>query len=353
MKTKTLLTSLCLSLSGDDNSVPEWVEVIPKGQQVIGLDGRSWINDKPQDVIAAFQELKNAGRDLVFDFEHATELKAPNGDKAPASGWGVDMQQRNNGSIWVKVDWTPEGQEAISKREYRYLSPVIIYEKSSNRIVGIKSVALTNNANLLVTALNQQLIGNTMNDDLLERLRYMLNLPTLATIDEIIAEFDKLKIVIQTDATASNSRTGLGELITAKNAEITLLKTSASNPPLDKFVPRADYDTAMNQLGTIKTELENIKKTQLQAEIDVAINAALQAGKITPATKDYHVAMCQQDGGLDRFKKFVESAPVIAGDSNMAGKPKDETQIALNAEQAKIAEIFGNSVEDLKKYGAI
>lgn len=330
-----LLTTLCLALSGVvDNNVPDWVEVIPSGKVVQGLDGRSWLNDKPDGIVQQFLDLKNSGRDLVFDFEHSTELKAPNGDKAPASGWGIDMQQRHDSSIWVKVDWTEEGKEAVSKREYRYLSPVLIYEKSTNRIVGIQSVALTNKANLLVTALNQtinQTINQTNETEKpmdLKALFALLGLPDTATLDDALTA---IKALQREKETAMNH---------------------AKHPPLDKFVPRADYDTAMNQLGTIKAELDNIKKSSLQSEIDTAINAALTAGKIVPATKDYHVAMCQQEGGLDRFKTYVESAPVIAGDSHITGKPS-ETDIALNAETQKISELFGNSVADLKKYGAI
>jgi phage head maturation protease len=43
-------------------------------------------------------------------------------------------------------------------------------------------------------------LGSTImdQDELLERLRYMLNLPTLSTLEEILAELDKLKTVIST-----------------------------------------------------------------------------------------------------------------------------------------------------------
>ena len=38
------------------------------------------------------------------------------------------------------------------------------------------------------------------------------------------------------------------------------------------------------------------------------IEAALGAGKITPATVEYHKASCRQDGGLERFRDFVKAA---------------------------------------------
>lgn len=334
MKNTTLLTSLCLALSQtDDGNVPEWVEVIPAGVHVKGLDGRQWLNDQPQEVLNHFSALKAAGRDLVFDFEHATEIKAPNGEMAPASGWGVAMQQREDGSIWVQVDWNASGKQAIAAKEYRYLSPVLTYEKNTSRIVGIQSVALTNKANLLVSALNQQESPTETPMDL-AKLLAALGLAATATIDDALAKINELKMAVETAE---------GELAVANN--------HAANPPLDKFVPRADYDTALNQVSTVTRKLADIEKAALNSEIETAINHALATGKITPATKDYHVANCQQAGGLERFKAFVATAPELGGASSMEGRKPDSTDSALNHEQKAIADIFGNSAEDLKKYG--
>lgn len=336
MKTKTLLTSLCLALSPtENNAVPEWVELIPAGVQVKGLDGREWINDEPQAVLNHFTDLQKAGRDLVFDFEHATELKAPNGDQAPASGWGVALQSRTDGSIWARVDWTDAGSQAIAAREYRYLSPVLIYEKNTRRIVGIQSVALTNKANLLVTALNSQEQPTTETPMDLTELLAVLGLPATATIKDAIKAITDLKAAEETSE---------GELAIANNR--------ANNPPLDKFVPRGDYDTALNQASAATRKLAEIEQQQLTGQIDTVINQALAAGKITPATKEYHVANCQQAGGLERFKAFVASAPEIAKPSDLDNRRPENQDIALNTEQRTIADAFGNSLEDIKKYGA-
>lgn len=335
MKNKTLLTSLCLALSAtDENTVPEWVELIPAGIQVKGLDGREWINDHPQDVLTHFNELKQAGRDLVFDFEHSTEIKAPMGEQAPASGWGIEMQQREGGSIWAKVNWNEKGANAVSSKEYRYLSPVLIYEKNTRRIVGIQSVALTNKANLLVTALNQQeqLTVETPMD--LTKLLAALGLPATATIEDAIKAITDLKAAEETSE---------GELAVANNR--------ANNPPLDKFVPRGDYDTALNQASAAINKLATIEQQQLAGKIDTAINQALAMGKITPATKDYHVANCQQTGGLERFVAFVATAPEIGGASSLDGRKPREQETALNSEQKTIGALFGNSAEDIAKYG--
>jgi len=126
----------------------------------------------------------------------------------------------------------------------------------------------------------------------------------------------------------------------------------AESPSLDKFVPRADYDQALNRATSAETALATQKQADLETAINAEIDAALKAGKITPATSDYHKASCRQEGGLERFKEYVKVSPTLGADSGLDGKDTPAAQgTALNADQAKIASLFGNTADDLKKYG--
>ena len=312
-----------------DGTAPDWVELIPPGTDVVGNDGRAWVNDNPQAVIAYFAAMKARNQELPFDWEHSSELKAPKGDEAPAAGWGTDLEVRDKGAIWGKVSWTPRGLTAVANREYRHLSPVIVFEKATRRIVGIASVGLTNKPNLHLQALNQE--GPSTNEEephMLKSLLAKLALPETATEAEALNAIGKLQ----------------GDLATANNR--------AESPSLDKFVPRADYTLALNRATAAETALAETKKAELETAINTEIDAALKAGKITPATADYHKASCRQEGGLDRFKDFIKAAPTVADASGLDGKDPDKDKgLALNAEQTKIAGMFGNSAEDLKKYG--
>lgn len=147
--TMTTLNTKAIDSSG--GHAPEWVELIPAGE-VIGRDGRRWVNNGPSAVLRAFQR---NGADLPVDLEHATELKATKGEPAPAVGWVKELDIRD-GTIWGRVDWNRTGSQLIVTRQYRYLSPVIVYEKSSGLIVGLTSVGLTNRPNLHLGALNTQ-----------------------------------------------------------------------------------------------------------------------------------------------------------------------------------------------------
>jgi phage I-like protein len=301
----------------ESGQAPKWIHLVPAGL-VVGRDGREWLNDNPQLVLDAFA----AGAvDLPLDMEHATELRAPQGEPAPAVGWIQELQIRD-GQIWGRVDWTEAGRNAVESKSYRYVSPVFVFERASKRVVALTSAGLTNRPNLFLQALN----GQEKNMEL-KKLLAALGLPETASFDEAMAHLGKLK----------------GDLATATNA--------AANPSLDKFVPRADYNAALARATNAEKSLADQAEKAKEKDITAAIDKALAEGKITPATVEYHKAQCAQEGGLERFAEFVKAAPVVGDPSSMDKKRPEEKGKALNAEEQCIAEMFGNSVEDLQKYG--
>lgn len=132
-------------------AIPDWIELIPAGMTLNGIDGRNWLNDSPEQVIAKFNGRNNP---MVIDWEHATEHRAPVGLDAPAAGW-IDRLEIRAGAIWGQVEWTERAKLQIAAKEYRFISPVFTYEKATRRIVEMTSAALTNIPNLSITALNQ------------------------------------------------------------------------------------------------------------------------------------------------------------------------------------------------------
>jgi len=302
--------------------IPERVQLIPAGA-VVGRDGRQWVLDDPQQVVNRFIE---QGADLPVDIEHSTELRAPKGEPAPAAGW-VHRLEVIDGAIWGAVNWNETGRELVGGKQYRYLSPVILYSPGDGSIRGLTSVALTNRPNLHLPALNHH-EGDTTPEEqpMLKAVLAALGLPEDAT-----------------EATAVNAVKELKtSLATAMNAQ----------PSLEKFVPRADYDQALTRATNAEQQLTTIQKEKLDSEIETAINAALASGKITPATVDYHRAQCRQEGGLERFAAFVAAAPAIGEPSGLDGKQAPAGATAMNAEQRQVMEMFGNTAEDIAKYGA-
>lgn len=133
-----------------DSTLPEWL-LLAHGGPVTGRDGRTFINKYPHLVVSRFQD---AALPIPLDWEHATHIAAPQGQRADAAGWVETLQARDDGSIWGRVRWTEAGAAAVRSRAYRFYSPAYHLDKDK-AIVGIPSVGLTNKPNLKGLALNR------------------------------------------------------------------------------------------------------------------------------------------------------------------------------------------------------
>lgn len=308
--------------SDDTITLPEWIELLPAQSTITGRDGRTWSNPDPQKIVDAFYANQ---ADIPIDIEHATELKAPEGEPAPAVGWIKDVRVQD-GSVYGRVEWTEIGADIIEDKTYKYLSPVFTYTKDQRVIVRITSIGLTNQPNLFLKALNQaqKLSEDTMD---LKALAKALGLPENASFADCMTALNSMK---------SQHETALNQ---------------AQNPSLDKFVPRTDYAAMEQRALNAEKKLSDAEEAETTKAINAEVDAAIKAGKIAPASKDYHIAACRQEGGLERFKSFVAASPVIAADSDLDGKEHGADAKALNSETKSVAEMMGNSIEDIEKFG--
>lgn len=299
---------------------PEWVELIPAGPTVAGRDGRRWIFDDPaaRSVVETFQARQV---DLAIDWNHALQLAAPNGGQSPAAAWIHELQPRD-GALWGRVSWTARGAEDWAGRAYRYLSPVFDYDPASGRIAALVSAALTNTPNLHLQALNsQEPITMTRSTALAAAITGALGLNAEASDDAVAAA------IVQTKAIALNSE----------------------QPSLERFVPRADHDAVVTRASNAEQQLASFHKAQHETAVNAEIDAALKAGKITPATADYHRASCSDAGSLQRFRDFVSAAPVVAGDTGAPNTPAGDRRTALNAAEQYVAQALGIPADQFNK----
>jgi phage I-like protein len=309
-----------LACSGD--GPPTEIMLIPPGNPVTGRDGRSWNNPDPSGVVDFFE---SRGVDMPVDIEHSSELKAPQGEEAPAMAWITSEEARSDGSVWGKVDWTKRGSEMVMNREYRYYSPVLVYEKATLNIRGISSVGLTNKPNLFVNALNRE--QQKEDHPMLKRLLALLGLPETTTEEVALNHVTTLK----------------SDLATALN--------QAQSPDLTLFIPRQQFDAAVTKANNAERALKEMKSAELEKAINSEIDGALKAGKIVPATREFYSSMCRQEGGLDKFREFLKAAPVIGADTDLDSQNTDATGAgkALNSAQKEVCQRMGITEEEYLK----
>lgn len=311
------IQTLALALNSTGNEAPDWIQLTPAGPTLEGRDGRTWKMDDAdaEAVVAAFAA---HGQDLPVDFEHSTQEKGAKGEPAPAVGWITELEARNS-ALWGKVDWLDAGREAVASRAYRYASPVFNFGRATKAVSKVLSVGLTNQPNFQLTALNREGAQEdcTMDKDALEAL----GLKEGASDSDILTAINKLK----SDEQEARNR--------------------AETPDTSKFVPKADYDLAMNRIRSFEGEAEK----RANAEITAAVDAAVEAGKIAPSSRDYHTAACRSEGGLANFQAMVEASPVIAAKTDLDNRDPDKGATALSSEEIAACRALGMSETEFAK----
>jgi len=318
MNTQLALNSeIFSSVELNDGKAPEWVELIPTGPTISGRDGRSWLfDDTAIDLVQS--SFTSRAIDLPIDWEHATQHRATVGQDAPAGAWIKQLDVRD-GALWGQVEWTPRAALQVENREYRFLSPVFDYVPDNRRIVHLISAGLTNKPNFLLTALNQEAFNTTVETtpvQLPAALLALLGLPETATPEQALTAASQLKATAQ-----------------ALNSEHT---------NLERFVPREDYNALLNRANNAEQQLESALKAEHAKAVEAALTAATQSGKVTPATVEYHRAICQDLAGLERFKAYMDAAPVVADTSGLEHRQApQQTLTALNSEERAMCQQLG------------
>jgi phage I-like protein len=139
-------TAACfIDLNG---SAPAEIQLTPDGV-FSAKDGRpyglpGWRVDAQS--AANVQALSAASKDLkVIDYEHQTMHTHKTGQKAPAAGWFSRVIYRPGAGLFaVGVEWTAEAIADIKAKRYRYISPVIAFNKATGAVTQILMAALTN-----------------------------------------------------------------------------------------------------------------------------------------------------------------------------------------------------------------
>lgn len=311
---KHALSLMGLALNAEA-SAPDWVQLVPAGPRIQGRDGRWWMMSNPQIVADRFDPAKEP----QIDIEHSSELKAPMGEPAPAVGWIKGIEVRD-GALWGRVEWTGSGRNLVGDKLYRYLSPVFTYDAVTGEIIKIISAGLTNQPNLEMAALNRE-EETPMDKAVLEAL----GLPAASTAADAVVAINAIKV----------------DRDTARNA--------AQTPDPAKFVPTADHQLALNRIRTF----EEAETARRDGEIVRVVDDAIAAGKFSPGSRDFHIASCRDEGGLDRLKSYIATAPVIAPPSGLDGKTPngaEEIGAALSAEDLAICRAFGTDPASVAKF---
>ena len=219
---------------GEDATPPAEILLLPAGEIELA-DGRgSWFLKDAAGVVAA------SPPEIVFDFDHASGT----GGSSAAAGWG--KLSAREGAVWASMSWTPDGEEALRERRYRYVSPEIRLTRKTGEIKQVLAAGLVNRP-AMTFHMERALASAEHSDELAAALAVRLGLPADAGVAEIAAHLD--------DDRRSQAR-ALGLEEDAGAAEIAAARAALAAAGMDE-----------------------------SAAADRAVGAAIAQGRVTPAQR--------------------------------------------------------------------
>lgn len=314
----------------------------------------------------------NQAQPPVIDYEHQTLHKETNGQPAPAAGWIHGLRWIEGKGLFAEAELTQRAKDSIAAGEYRYFSPVFLYAPDTGEVLKVTMGALTNNPaihgmqalNAMQAAASAQFspTATAPNEDamtLLQLLLASLGLP--ATTDEkgamaALTAVGSIK-TLQAKAAASDNATQVASAACtalnlpadAKAEAVTAALTAVAKPDPAKFVP-VETVTAM------QTQLAALTAKQIDAEIDAAINPALEDGRLLPAQEPWARELGKTNmAALTSFLATTQPIAALTSTQTKGKQPASQVQGAhgLNPDELAACSAMGLDPEAFAKTKAV
>jgi phage I-like protein len=347
-----------------------WQQILP-GTDFAAYDGRPFevpgnlwrINDNSGQTLAATLNARaQAGRKLLFDYDHQTLLSKENGQKAPASARGNVFEWRTGQGLFAQLKFTPAARQHVKNEEYSFYSPVIIYDKTTGQVLDLHSVALTNDPAILGMAAAAALHATPtihqpkpeqqpMNEAL--ALLFSLLGITVDSTNDIDAAALHNQLTSPTAKTAIAAlKAKLNDVGETSTTEIAALKAQVAElnkgVDLSTHVPIASYNAVITEMATLKANHSSVT-------VDSVIQKAQDDGKFIAAAE---VAYLTELGNsnMAALKATLDGRPTIGAfkgkQTTEVKNPADQDKTgvaALTADQKLVAGQLGISHEDYAK----
>ena len=249
------------------------------------LEGVELDETQAAAIIAAFE---SHGVDLVIDYEHTTPaVEAGKVTKALAAGWIKGLRYVKGEGLYADpVEWTDGAAAEIAAREYKYSSPVIVYDEETKVIVKLHSVALTNKPRtigqkelLLAAKLAVELNKET---DMKKKTELTIALATgkgdkgLANVLALLKAQDE--DMGDNMPAMSSDQAALGQLVATLNANGATLTTDATLSDIIKVaIDQLGGETPEGEVPAPEAEAARMKELSTRLGVDVTDHATLLA----------------------------------------------------------------------------
>lgn len=318
------------------NIAPTEFRLMPAGYSK-AKDGRphnlpnGWLMNEAaaKKVIA---NLKSQQDDLLVDYEHQTLYAESNGQPAPAAAWFNQLEWRDDGLYVTGAQWTDAAKTAIEAREYRYISPVMAYDKKTGEVNSIVMASLVNYpaidglTDLAAAHFNfyQSQEESIVDEELLE----LLGLDKASTQEQVNLAVTALK--------TESAKSG------ALETEIATLKadTGNNNPDPAKFVPIEAVEVLKQEFVTLSNQVNKKESEDLVTE-------ALKDGRLLAAQKEWAESL--DVVALKDYLKAAQPVAALKGMQSGGNEPEETGENGLTESEMAICKATMIDPEDFKK----
>ena len=364
-------TASTFQVEVQDGAPADLVHLMPMGECVPN-DGRApWKLDglaHAQAVVDATRR-RLGNRDFNFDYDHQAVTAPKAGGTATAAGWAKpeDIFADERG-IWARgVQWTRAAAARLTEREYRYISPVFLFEKGTRRVTQILNAALTNNPALDLMAVAAQSHEGDHQD--MKAIAQALGLADDAGEDQILTSISVLK----TSTASAAAALGLADSATGEELATAASGAASAKAALDTALPalRTTFDLAadadveaiaaaasdlkakaaagpdpsrfvpIEELAAANAKLDSINTEKGEAEVD----AAIASGKLTPANREWGLQCFRLNP--EGFAAAMGNQPVVLNGGEERGGGGGGTGEALTEEERGLCASLGWSEADI------
>lgn len=286
-------------------------------------------------------------------------------NRGAAYGWvnrNGEPRQMPDGTWEWPVVYTEDGLEYVQSKAYRYTSPGFLYipigKTVSGEITDIEEISVTNAPAMHMRALTAAREGGytvdiqtETDDNVTPEQLAMLGLTEGATTEEITAAIQALKtscadaeckvqdITTAACATVGSDATTIVEAAVASRVTSGALVTKQA---YDEVLSRVDAATASAKAAT--DALAGYHAAQAEATAVAAVDAAIVAGKYTPAARE---ACCKQArADLTLFNEITAALPVhpaLAANAALNAPVNTGTTVTVDKAAEYAARVLGVS----------
>ena len=317
------------------------VHIVPFAKVDSPYKGKFEIGDK--QMAQMMQNFENEMNDLVFDYGHASVWS----DEAPAAGWIKEIVKKKLG-LFARVEWTDKALAHFEAKEYKYVSPTIMFsalDRKTGMPIGaaLHSVALTNvpyldgmepivNENTDVNSKNDKSNHRSNNMELSSKLITAFGLEAEATDEQILEHATSLKEAPEEVKT-------LKESVTAKDAEIVALTAEV----VEFKKNGVDGDVKFKALSD---KFDKLEKDTKEKDSIALFDHAFKEGKILPVQAEEMKAFAIKDP-VQFALNYGENAPIVAPlDDQVDGENLGDQSLSNDLEAQMLKDVDKKMKED-------